>query len=304
VVGDLHPVVDQLRARKSPAEVALLRRAIAISDEAHIAALEAIEPGVWEYQVEAVIDYTFRDRGGDGPGYSSIVGSGPNSTTLHYVANERRMEAGDLVVMDVGAAYLGYSADITRTAPVSGTFTADQRAIYDLVLESQKAAEAAVRPDSTAAASLQASMDVRLQGLAELGLIESPDATYDPPWPVDCEARPDQCLQGMLFMIHGISHGIGLEVHDPAQYYYDNLTFQPGDVFTIEPGLYINADVLDLLPDTPKNRAWVTAAGETIRQYHAIGVRIEDDYLVTEDGVERLSQAPREAEAVEAAMRQ
>jgi len=300
-VTDLQRDVTELRAGKSPAEVALIRKAIAITDEAHVAALAAIRPGAWEYQVEAAIEYAFRTRGADGPAYSSIVGSGPNSTTLHYVANGRRMEAGDLVVMDVGAQVSGYAADLTRTAPVSGTFTPKQRAIYDVVLASEKAAEAAVRPGAPARDSEAAATRVRLRGMADLGLIQSPEATYDPPWPVNCEARPDQCLQGMLFLIHGISHGIGLEVHDVAQFDLDG-RYGVGDVFTIEPGIYINADVLDMLPDTPKNRAFIAAVGETVRAFHQIGVRIEDNYLVTADGVERLSAAPREAEEIEALM--
>jgi Xaa-Pro aminopeptidase len=217
------------------------------------------------------------------------------------VANDRQMEAGDLVLMDIGAQVAGYAADITRTVPVSGTFTSDQRAIYDLVLAAEKAAEAQVRPGASPDQSLAAATQVRLQGMAALGLIQSPDATYDPPWPVDYEARPDQCLQGMLFMIHGISHGIGLEVHDPSQFSIHG-EYAPGDVFTIEPGIYVNAHVLDMLPDTPKNRAFVEAVGETVRRYHEIGVRIEDDYLVTSDGVERLSTAPRELEEIEAVM--
>ncbi|MGD2123447.1 MAG: aminopeptidase P N-terminal domain-containing protein [Gemmatimonadota bacterium] len=300
-VTDLHRDVRELRARKSPAEVALLRKAIAITDQAHRAALAVIEPGVWEYQVEATIEFTYRNRGADGPAYSSIVGSGLNSTVLHYVANDRQMEAGDLVLMDVGAQVAGYAADITRTVPVSGAFTPDQRAIYDLVLAAEKAAEAQVRPGASPDQSLAAATQVRLQGMADLGLIQSPDATYDPPWPVDCETRPDQCLQGMLFMIHGISHGIGLEVHDPSQFSIQG-EYAPGDVFTIEPGIYINAQVLDMLPDTPKNRAFVEAVGETVRRYHEIGVRIEDNYLVTNDGAERLSAAPREVEEIETGM--
>lgn len=302
-VADLHPVVNDLRARKSEAEVALLQRAIDITEGALKAAFEMIEPGVWEYEVEATIEHGFRSAGAPGPAFSSIVGAGPNSTTLHYIENGRRAEAGELILMDVGASYGGYAADVTRTVPVSGSFTREQRAIYDLVLEAQEAAEALVRPDAPASASLDASRQVRLQGLAALGLIESPEATFDPPWPVDCEAHPDQCLQGNLFMIHGISHGIGLEVHDPASFYTGARTYQSGDAFTIEPGLYLSLRVLDLLTDTPKNRAFLEAVRETVARYDNIGVRIEDDYLVTGDGVRRLSAGvPRDPEAIERAM--
>jgi Xaa-Pro aminopeptidase len=302
-VADVHPLVTELRARKSAAELALLRRAIDITGAAHRAALRAVRPGAWEYQVEAVIAHAFRSAGADGPAFSSIVGSGPNATTLHYVRNDRQMQGGEVVVMDIGAAVDGYAADITRTVPVSGRFTPEQRTIYELVLEAQKAAEVLVRPGLRADASLEASRRVRLEGLARLGLIESPEATFDPPWPVDCTARPDQCLQGTLFMIHGISHGIGLEVHDPASFYADAGTYQPGDVFTIEPGIYISSRALELLPDTPRNRAFVTAVRELVARYDNVGVRIEDDYVVTETGVERLSTgAPREAEEIEQAM--
>ena len=302
-VTDAQPVLDRLRARKSEAEIALLREAVALTDRAHRRALEVIGPGVREYQVEGAILETFRGGGGDGAAYTSIVGSGINSTTLHYVRNDRRMEAGDLILMDIGAQVAGYAADLTRTVPVDGTFTPDQRAVYEIVLEAVEAAEAEARPGAPAAAPEAAATDVRLRGMAELGLIQAPDATYDPPWPVDCRARSDQCLQGMLFMIHGISHGIGLEVHDPASFYYDEGRYHPGDVFTIEPGIYVNAEVLDLLPDTPKNRAFVAAVRDAVERYHAIGVRIEDDYLMTAAGLVRLSDAPREIDAIEAAMR-
>lgn len=302
-IRDLHPVVDRLRARKSEAEIALLREAIALTDRAHHRVLDVIEPGVWEYEVEGAILETFRAGGGDGAAYTSIVGSGLNSTILHYVDNDRRMEAGDLVLMDIGAQVGGYAADLTRTVPVSGTFTPGQRDVYEIVLAAVKAAETAARPGGPAVASLAAATQVRLDGMAELGLIQAPHATYDPPWPVDCDARPDQCLQGMLFMIHGISHGIGLEVHDPASFYHDEGRYAPGDVFTIEPGIYVNAQVLELLPDTERNRAFVAAVRNSVERYHGIGVRVEDDYLMTAGGLVRLSDAPRELDAIEAAMK-
>ncbi len=301
-VRDLHPELMRLRSKKSEAEAALLRRAVAVTAEAHRVALGAVRPGAGEYEVQAAIEHTFR-RNAARPGFSTIVGSGPNSTTLHYSRNGRVMRAGEVVVMDIGAEVEGYTGDLTRTLPVSGRFSPEQREIYALVLASEKAAERAVRPGAPAAASLQASVMTRLEGLTRLGLIQSPEATYDPPWPVDCEAQPSQCLQGMLFMIHGISHGIGLEVHDPAQFYSGERTFQPGDVFTIEPGIYVSARALGLLGDTPKNRAFIEAVGDAVRRYDTIGVRIEDNYLVTDTGVERLSvDAPREIAEIEAGM--
>ncbi len=149
---DAHPVVDSLRARKSPAELALLRRAIDITVAAHREALRAVRPGVWEYQIDALFASAFRRTGGDGPAFGSIIGSGPNSTQYHYETNNRRMQAGDVVVLDVGAGYRGYAADVTRTLPVSGRFTADQRTIYQLVRDAQAAAERVAGPGAAYAA--------------------------------------------------------------------------------------------------------------------------------------------------------
>ena len=299
-VRDAHPLVNALRARKSEAELALLRRAIDITGEAHRAVLATVRPGAYEYEAEATIESTFRRLGARRSSFSSIVGSGPNATTLHYVENRRRMEAGDVVVMDVGAEVDGYAADVTRTVPVSGRWTPEQRAIYDLVLDAQRAAEFEVRVGAPALASTTASAEVRLRGLAALGLIESEHAPMDPPWPADCEAAPPACRQGQLWMIHGISHGIGLEVHDPAGFYDDAGVFVEGDVFTIEPGVYVSLRALSLLPDTPRNRQFAAAVRDAVARYDNIGVRIEDDYVVRSGGLERLSVgAPRDADEIE-----
>lgn len=301
-IRDAHPVVDSLRARKSPAEVELLRRAVAVTEAAHRRAFGVVGPGAGEFEVEAAVEHAFRSRGAAGPAFSSIVGSGPNSTTLHYVENGRRMEAGEVVVIDVGAEVEGYAGDLTRTLPVSGRFGPRQRELYDLVLEALEAAERQVRPGGEAAAASDSARAVRFEGMARLGLIEAPDAAFDPPWPADCGRTPVRCLQGTLFTIHGISHGIGLEVHDPAQFYRDG-RYGAGDVFTLEPGIYVDARLLEVLPDTPRNRAFVAAVREAVARYDGIGIRIEDDYRVTASGVERLSaDLPRRAEAVEAAM--
>ena len=304
-VRDAHPLVSALRVRKSEAEMALLRRAIDITGEAHRAALAAVRPGAHEYEAEAAIESTFRRLGAQRPSFSSIVGSGPNATTLHYVANSRRMEAGDVVVMDVGAEVDGYAADVTRTVPVSGRWTPDQRAIYDLVLAAQVAAEREVRVGAPALAGLIAATDVRLRGLAALGLIESESALMDPPWPADCDAAPQRCRQGQLWMIHGISHGIGLEVHDPAGFYDAAGVFVEGDVFTIEPGIYVSQRALDLLPDTPRNRRFAAAVRSAVARFDRIGVRIEDDYVVTRGGLVRLSAgAPRDPDEIERLMQE
>jgi Xaa-Pro aminopeptidase len=296
-----HPIVDTLRRRKSPTEVALLRRAINITVASLRQATGLVKPGMWEYELEALIEGGFRRAGADGPSFGSIIGSGPNSTQYHYEKNDRRMQTGDVVVMDVGAAYRGYAADVTRTIPVSGRFTPAQRAIYQLVRDAQAASERVAKPGASWQAWRDSSRAVEARGLARLGLIESADATFDPPWAVRCKTDPVACTQAFLYMAHGLGHGIGLEVHDPPHPWISTGTFQVGDVFTIEPGIYISTRLLDMLPDTPKNRAMIAKVRPAVQRYQNIGVRIEDDYLITPGGVEWLSRAPREIREIEAA---
>ena len=297
-VIDANPIVQRLRGTKSPAELALLRRAIAITVLAHREAARAIEPGMNEFEIEALIEYTFRRNGADRPAFATIVGSGPNSTTLHYHRNDRFMRAGDVVVMDIGASYRGYAADVTRTVPVSGTFTPDQRAIYQLVRDAQAAAERQVRIGARASLMSDSASAVLTAGLARLGLIESRGATYD------CAAAPvRQCPQLQLYYMHGLGHGIGLDVHDPEQYYFTGV-IQPGSVFTIEPGIYVRENLLAEIPDTPRNRALAARIGPAVMRFRNIGVRIEDDYIVTERGVEWVSRAAREIHEIEALMRE
>ncbi len=306
---DATPLVDRLRARRSPAELALLRRAVGISDEGHRAALQMIGPGLREAEIQASVEYTFRRLGGDRPAYSSIVGSGPYSTVLHYDAGPRVLQAGEVVLMDVASSYEGYAADITRTVPVNGRFSADQRAIYQIVLDAQKAAERVMRPGVARDAPYDSARVVVIAGLARLGLIESPDARFDAPEGL-CPVRPwlrregEPCPQWYLYSFHGYGHGIGLDVHDPAQYSdVPPYTFQVGDALTIEPGLYVRAGALEGLPDTPRNRAMISRLRPVLERYQNIGVRIEDDYFLTADGVERVSQAPREIGDIEATMK-
>jgi Xaa-Pro aminopeptidase len=299
-IRDAHPIVDVLRARKSPAELALLRHAIDITVGSLKQAMQAAKPGMWEYQLESLIEGGFRSAGADGPSFGSIVGSGPNSTQYHYEKNDRRIGAGEVVVMDVGAYYRGYAADVTRTVPVGGKFTPEQRAIYQLVRDAQAAAERVARPGASWQAWRDSARAVEARGLARLGLIESPDATFDPPWGAGCASRPVSCTQAFLYMAHGLGHGIGLEVHDPPRPYMGSGTFEVGHVFTIEPGVYISTKLLDMLPDTPKNRAMIAKVRKTVERYQNIGVRIEDDYLITPNGVEWLSKAPRELSEIEA----
>jgi Xaa-Pro aminopeptidase len=304
VVRDAAPIVDRLRARKTGPEVALLRKAAEISVAGHRAAMQTIAPGLHEYDLQAAIEYTFRRMGAERPAYGSIVGAGPNGTQLHYMKDRRELRAGELVVIDAGAEYGGYAADVTRTLPVSGIFTPDQRALYQIVRDAQAAAERNSGPGESVRAAQDSSLDVRARGLAKLGLIESPEAGFDPPWPADCARQPRACRQVMLFAIHGISHGLGLAVHDPMQGYDDEQVFRPGDVFTIEPGLYVSTRLLDILPDTPRNRAFAAKVRAAVVRYQNTGVRIEDDYVVTPTGLEWITPAPREIAEVEAAIAQ
>lgn len=299
---DAHPTLDSLRARKSPAEQAMLRRAIDITVAAQQEAMRTIRPGMYEYEIEALFAAAFRRTGGDGPAFVSIVGSGPNSTQYHYNANDRRMESGDVVVMDVGAGYGGYAADVTRTVPVSGRFTDEQRAIYGIVRGAQLAAERVVRPGTSFQSWRDAAQAVVASGVARLGLTEGVDATFDPPWSDQCAAKPVACTQAFLYMAHGLGHGIGLEVHDQPHPWVGAGTFAEGDVFTIEPGVYVSRKLLEILPDTPKNRAMIAKVRDAVARYDRTGVRIEDDYLVTASGIEWLSRAPREIAEIEAAM--
>src|SRR5262249_18272052 len=242
----------QLRARKSEAEMALIRKAAEISASGHTEAMRRVEPGMKEYDLQAVVEYAFRRGGAERPSYGAIVGSGPLSLQLHYMKDRREIQAGDIIVLDAGAEYQGYAADVTRTLPINGTYTPEQRQIYQIVRDAQAAAERNSKVGLMVAAALDSSIDVRAKGLAALGLIESPSAAFDPPWPVDCSKNPRPCEQVSLFAIHGITHGLGLEVHDPMQGYFG--PFKIGDAFTIEPGIYISHRLLDILPDTPKNR--------------------------------------------------
>jgi Xaa-Pro aminopeptidase len=253
-VRNLNSLTDSMRAVKDADEIARLRVAVNISVAGHIAAMQAARPGMYEYELEAALEDGFRRNGADRLGYPSIVGSGPNSTTLHYDVNRRRTQDGDLVVIDAAAEWGHYTADVTRTFPVNGKFTPRQKAIYDLVLGAQQAAFDAVRPGMTMR---------DLDGIARRYMKEhSRDLCGD-----------KTCDDGEYFN-HGLGHPIGMDVHDVGF----NRPFQPGTVITIEPGIYLVAENL--------------------------GVRIEDDVLVTATGGEWLSAgAPRTTDAIERLMR-
>jgi Xaa-Pro aminopeptidase len=297
-IVEANGLVERLRMRHSAAELALERKAIDITMRAQHDAISSIRPGMNEFEIQALIEYTFRRNGADRPSFSSIVGSGPNSTALHYSANDRFMRAGDVVVMDIGASYRGYAADVTRTVPVSGTFSPEQRAIYQIVRDAQHAAEQVAKLGATSADMDDAANNVLRSGLARLGLIESPEGVFDP-GTGGCHRRvTNGCSQFSLYYFHALGHAIGLEVHDPTA-----ARIEPGHTFTIEPGIYVRPTMLDELPDTPRNRAMIAKLRPVVERYANIGVRIEDDYFATDAGVEWISRGPREANEIEQLMR-
>jgi len=277
-VVDPRALLHEMRLRKSPEEVAVLRRAAAITAEAHAAAMAAAGPGVTEYELEALIEFTFRRRGGSGPGYGTIVGSGENATILHYVDNERTLADGDLVLIDAGCEYDFYTADVTRTFPASGRFTAPQRRCYQIVLAAQEEAIRAARPGATLEDLHQICVERLTQGMIDLRLLDAP-----------ASARIEDETYKAYYM-HRTSHWLGLDVHDVGAYSTPDGSarpLEPGMVITIEPGLYVAADA--------------EAAPPELR---GIGVRIEDDVLITAEGCEVLTAAvPKQVEDVERACR-
>lgn len=289
--------VLNLRRVKSDAELDFIRRAVNVTVGAQKDAMRLIEPGMNEFEVQALIEYDFRRNGADRPSFSTIVGSGPNSTTLHYNADDRYIESNDMIVMDIGASYRGYAADVTRTVPADGTFSDIQRDIYSAVRAAQAAGEAAAKvngPSRALSEAANASLDA---SLTKLGLIEAPGATYD------CDTTGGrQCAQRSLYYMHSLGHGIGLDVHDPGAATNAG-TLVPGSAFTIEPGIYVRANLLDIIPKTPKNQAMIAKIAPAVKKYGNIGVRIEDDYVATASGVEWISRAPREIPEIEAAMK-
>ena len=294
-------LVLRLRGKKTPAELELIRTAVDITVEAHRQAFQALEPGMNEFEVQSLIEYMFRRNGADRPSFSTIVGSGPNSTTLHYNADDRVMRAGEVVVMDIGASYRGYAADVTRTVPVSGTFTAEQRAIYQLVRDAQAAAEKAATVGASFGTLSRAAAETVERGLARIGLIEGVGAEVEGGEAL-CGGAGRSCPQWTMYYMHGLGHGIGLDVHDPEQAHFQGGRIAAGSAFTIEPGVYVRANLLSIIPDTPKNRAMIAKIRPAVEKHANIGVRIEDDYIVTARGVEWISKAPREIAEVEALM--
>jgi Xaa-Pro aminopeptidase len=279
-VRDAWPILSEMRLRKSPMELQLLQHAVDITTEALGRAMAVASRSKWEYEVEAEVDYTFKRRHADNWGYPSIVGCGPNATTLHYVESEGPVNANDLLLMDVGAEYGHYTADVTRTFPVSGKFTAAQADIYNTVLAAQEASMRAARPGNTFADVNRASIEVIKDALLRLGLITDRNS-----------------FQYARWFMHGTSHWLGMNVHDVGAL---NTRFEPGMVFTIEPGIYIRPDALDHLPKTEEARKFAEAVRPAFEKYKGIGVRIEDDVVITADGHRNMSIAlPRTLADVE-----
>lgn len=282
-VENARPIFNALRQIKSPYEIAMLRYAIDITSEAQMRAMASASRAKMEYEVQAEIEYTFRRRNADFWGYPSIVGSGPNATTLHYQEPAGPVIPNSLLLVDVGAEYKHYTADVTRTFPVNGKFSKEQAEIYQIVFESQKAAAKAARPGATMQQIGNAAANVIKNGLFRLGLIT--DKNSD---------------QYRMWFMHGIGHGIGMNVHDAGA----DSSLRAGMVFTIEPGIYIRGDALDYLPDTPKNKEFLASVRPAFEKYKNIGVRIEDDLLVTTNGVEWLTKnLPRQIGEIESFMR-
>jgi Xaa-Pro aminopeptidase len=274
------PVFTDLRLRKSPLELRWLQHAVDISVEAHERAQAAAARAAWEYEIEAEVDYTFKRRNADNWGYPNIVACGASATTLHYEASQAPCAAGQLVLMDVGAEYEHLSADVTRTFPVNGRFTPAQADIYNAVLAAQERALAAVKPGATFAEIHNAALDSLKDSLLRLGLITDRNSN-----------------QYFLWFMHGTSHYIGLSVHDVG----GPVRLEPGMTFTVEPGLYLAEDALERLPDTPEWRKFKDAVRPAFEKYRGIGVRIEDDVVVTADGYRNLSAAlPRTVADIEA----
>lgn len=270
---ELGHLLDEMRLFKDAGELKLMQKAADISVAAHEAAMRAAKPGITEYQLQAELEYVFR-RSDAVPAYGSIVGAGANACVLHYHANSATARDGELVLIDAGAEYRGYAADITRTFPVNGRFSKPQRAIHDLVCAAQAAALEQARPGVPYEAGHVAAVRTLTEGLLELGLLKGR---------LEKNIAEERYKR---FYRHKTGHWLGLDVHDVGEYRVDGQSrlLEPGMVFTIEPGLYIGAD------DTTVDAKW-----------RGIGVRIEDDVLITKDGhrvlTDRLARSADEVEA-------
>jgi Xaa-Pro aminopeptidase len=274
-IEDSATFLAEFRLFKTDAELALMRRGAAVTAEAHSLAMARVRPGMYEYELDALIEYTFRRQGAWGPAYTSIVGGGANACILHYIENNAKFRQGDLVLIDAGAEIDGYATDVTRTFPVSGKFTPPQAELYDAVLRSQEEAIAATKPGATIGTIHDGVVRSLTESMVKLGLL---DGEVDTLIETDAYKR---------YYMHRTSHWLGLDVHDVGRYKDEGgheRPLEPGMVLTIEPGLYIPADD-ELAPEA----------------FRGMGIRIEDDILVTKDGHENLTAAtPKTVAEIEA----
>ncbi|MFM5999496.1 MAG: aminopeptidase P N-terminal domain-containing protein [Dolichospermum sp.] len=278
-IADPSVILHDMRLYKSTTELDLMRQAVEIAVEAHNYALQSAVPGRYEYQIQAEIEHLFRLRGGMGPAYPSIVAAGKNACVLHYIENNSQLQEQDLLLIDAGCAYGYYNSDITRTFPVSGKFTPEQKALYEIVLEAQKQAILAVKPGNPFHAPHDTAVRILTEGLVALGLLKGDidklisEEKYKP------------------FYMHRTSHWLGLDVHDVGLYQHgeNSQILQPGQVLTIEPGLYIVPDTKPAEDQPEIDPRWL-----------GIGIRIEDDVLVTAEGNEVLTAGvPKEIKDLE-----
>ena len=271
------PLLHQLRLRKTPEELVRMRDAARISAEAHELARQVARPGLIERQVQAVIEQHFLEQGARGPAYNSIVAGGDNACVLHYTANSAPLRDGDLLLIDAGCSLADYyNGDITRTFPINGRFSAEQRALYELVLAAQEAAVAAVAPGQTAEGVHATAVRVLVEGLLEFGLLAG-----------SADGIIEQGAYRHLYM-HRTGHWLGLDVHDVGAYRLGehHVALDPGMVLTVEPGLYVS----DRLP-VPEGQPAIE------ERWKGIGIRIEDDVAVTDHGYENLTAAALKAPA-------
>ena len=272
---DVAPFTHELRLFKTEAELATMRRAAAISRDAHALAMRRARPGMREFEVDALIEHAFRSRGSTGPAYTNIVAGGANACILHYVENSDALRAGDLLLVDAGAESDYYASDVTRTFPVDGRFRPEQRALYEVVLDAQLAAVEAVLPGGSFVSVHEVAVAKLVEGLVRLGLL---------PGPLEKELAGDAYKR---FYMHRTSHWLGLDVHDAGAYVVDGRSraLEPGMVLTVEPGLYVAED-----------------DAEVEARWRGTGIRIEDDVLVTPSGREVLTAGtPKTVDEVEAA---
>jgi len=273
-ITDWRPLVHDMRLFKSAEELTLMRRAGEISASGHTRAMQTCRPGMFEFQLEGEIHHEFNRHGARYPSYNTIVGGGENGCILHYTENESPLRDGDLVLIDAGCEYQGYAGDITRTFPVNGKFTPAQREIYDIVLESLETALTLYRPGTSIQEVTGEVVRIMIRGLVKLGILQGEVDQLI----ADSAHRP--------FFMHGLSHWLGLDVHDVGAYGVDrSRVLEPGMVLTVEPGLYIAPDA-----DVPA-------------QYLGIGIRIEDDIVITANGNENLTASVvKTADDIEALM--